>query len=57
MTTKEIIVVLINTDDYAKERNLISDGVIKLFKEHMPFYYDLIKDKEAKYQSEIQKIG
>lgn len=50
MTVGEIIKMLINAENYAKVRCIISDEFINFVREMLPSDYDHIAEKEQAYQ-------
>ena len=51
MKVKEIIRQLVEAENYVQARLTVCDDFIEVVKDHMPVYWDLIKDKEEAYQA------
>ena len=52
MKIKEIVQLLIDAPSYKEVRLYIDDSVIELLRDHMPSYYDLIREKEELFLNE-----
>lgn len=54
MTTGEMLHILIKTQNYASIRYAMGDSFIDFIRENLPSDYELIREKEEKYQAEAQ---
>ena len=52
MKIKEIVQLLIDAPSYKEVRLYVDDSVIELLRDHMPSYYDLIREKEELFLNE-----
>ncbi len=57
MKVKEIIKFLVEADDYVLARMTVDDSVVELIKDHMGSYYNLIKEKEERYQDLVKTFS
>lgn len=59
MKIKEIVNELVAAENYAEARLRMpeSDGVIELIKDHIPVYWDLLKEKEEIFQEVCNLLG
>jgi hypothetical protein len=57
MIIKDVVKMLLATDNYLKPRLTVDDSVLELIEELMPVYWDLLKEKEAAYRMMIGLVS